>query len=190
MNKIGQKNAERRTHYTEPRDQEEKPGAGYGACDRRMQKVQTRPLHHDYGFAQCDKSVDSTRERDDAEPNAALPKRWTVDKQYRAARERHHCYERQQDPKHPLSEPSVRRGRSFVIARRSHTGHHRRENGVESLIHFSQAVRGADDCTVNTNRSKRHTGRASDEVAKHEKVQPGNERVNQLVNADGSRIRD
>src|SRR6266513_2468183 len=153
-----------------------------------MQKIQTRPLDHDYRFAQCDKRIDSTGESDDTKPGTALPKRWTVDEQNRAACERHHCYEGQQDPEHPLGKASVSSGSNVVIARRGHTGYDRRENGVESLINFSQAIRGTDDCTVNTDGRKRHTGGAADEVAKHDEVQSGNERINQLINADGSRI--
>src|SRR6266404_7976642 len=146
------------------------------------------PLHHDYGFAQCHKRIDSTGESDDAEPNTALPKCWTVDEQNRAARERHDCYQRQQDPEHPLGKSSVSSGSHVVVARRGHASHDRRENWIEGLIHFSEPVRGADNRTVNTDGYKRHTGRASNEVAEHEKIQPGNERVNQLINADGSRI--
>src|SRR6266480_6003326 len=147
-----------------------------------MQKIQTRPLDHDYRFAQCDKRIDSTGESDDTKPDTALPKRWAVDEQNRAACERHHCYEGQQDPEHPLSKPTVSRGGSFVIARRGHTGYDRCEDGVESLINFSQAVRGADDCAVNTDSCKRHTGRAPDEVAEHDEIQTGNERIDQLIN--------
>ena len=64
-----------------------------------------------------------------------------------------------------------------MIARRGHTGYDRRENGVESLINFSQAVRGTDDCTVNTDGCKRYTGRAPSEVAEHDEVQSRNERI-------------
>ena len=60
-----------------------------------MQKVQTRPLHHDYRFAQRDKRIDSTRQSDDAEPSATLSKRWTVDEQNRAAGEGQNRYKRQ-----------------------------------------------------------------------------------------------
>src|SRR6266699_6206559 len=148
------------------------------------------PLHHDYGFAQCHKRIDSTDKSDDAEPNSALPKCWTVDEQTRAAREGHHCHQRQQYPEHPLGKPSICGRSDFVIACRGHTGYYRCENGVESLVHFSQPVRCADHCTVNTDGCKRHTGCASNEVTEHEKVQPGDERVNQLINADGSRIRE
>src|SRR5260370_19000438 len=110
-----------------------------------MQKIQTRPLDHDYRSAQCAKRIDSTGESDDTKPDAALPKRWTVDEQNRAARERHHCYERQQDPQHPFSKASVSRGGAFVVAGRGHAGHDRRENGIESLLTFSQTVRVTDD---------------------------------------------
>ena len=119
---------------------------------------------------------------------AALPKCRTVNEQNRAARERQDRNEWQQNPEHPLSEPRVSRRRYFVVARCGHAGHDRCKNRVESLINFSEPVRGADDCTVNTNRCERHTGRASNKVAEHEEVQPGNERVNQLINADGSSI--
>jgi hypothetical protein len=73
-----------------------------------------------------------------------------------------------------------------VIARRGHTGYERRENGIESLIDLPQTVRGADDSTVDTDGCKRYTGGASNKVAEHKKVQPRNERVNQLINADWS----
>src|SRR5213082_456723 len=75
-----------------------------------------------------------------------------------------------------------------MVARRCHSSHDRRENGVESLINFSQPVRSAYDCTVDTDGCKRYTGCASNEVAKHDEVQPSNERVNELINADGSSI--
>ena len=97
---------------------------------------------------------------------------------------------RQQNPQHPLGKPSVSSGSHVVIARRGHAGYDRREDRIERLIHFSQTVRGADDCTVNTDGCKRHTGRASNEVAQQDEIQPGDQRVNQLINADGSRIRE
>ena len=125
-------------------------------------------------------------EGDDAKPDTALPKRWTVDQQNCPAREKHHCYQRQKDPQHPLSKSSVSSGSHVMIARRGHAGYDRRENGVESLINFSQPVRGADDCAVDTDGCKRHTRRAPNEVPEHDEVQPGYERVNQLINADGS----
>jgi len=155
-----------------------------------MQKVQTRPLDHDDRLAQGNKGIDSTGQSNDAQPEAALPECWTVNEQNRAASERQDRNEWQQNPEHPLSEPRVSRRRYFVIAGRGHAGHDRRENRVESLIDLSQAVRGADDCTVDTDGCKGHTGRASNEVAEHEKIQPGNERVNQLINADWSSVRD
>ena len=155
-----------------------------------MQKIQMRPLHHDYRLAQGNKGIGSTGQSNDAQPLAALPKCRTVNEQNRAARERQDRNEWQQNPEHPLSEPRVSRSRNLVIARRSHSGHDRCKNRIESLINFSEPVRGADDCTVNTNRCERHTGRASNKVAEHEEVQPGNERVNQLINADGSSISD
>src|SRR5437867_7816931 len=136
-----------------------------------MQKVQMRTLHHDYSLAQGDKGISSTGQSNDAQPAAALPKYWTVNEQNRAAREREDRNEWQQNPEHPLSEPRVSHSRNFVIARRSHSGHNRCKNRVESLINFSEPVRGADDCTVNTNRCERHTGRASNKVAEHEEVQ-------------------
>ena len=119
-----------------------------------------------------------------------MPKCWTVNEQNRAARERQDRNEWQQNPQHPLSEPRVSRRRYLVIARRGHAGHDRRENGIESLIDLSQAVGGADDRTVDTDGCKRHTGCASNEVAEHEKIQPGHERINQLINADWSTVRD
>ena len=77
-----------------------------------------------------------------------------------------------------------------MIASSRHTGYDRRKNGIESLVNFSQAVRGADDCTVDTDGCKRHTRRASNEVPEHEKIQPRDEGVNQLINADWGSIRD
>ena len=81
-------------------------------------------------------------------------------------------------------------GSDVVIDSSGHTCYDWRENGIESLINFPQAVRGADDCTVDPDGCKRHTRRASNEVPEHEKVQPGNEGVNQLINADWGSIRD
>src|SRR5207248_5507107 len=98
--------------------------------------------------------------------------------------------QRQQDPQHPLSKSSVGSGSHVMIARRGHAGYDRRENGIESLIDLRQAVRSANDCTVNTDGGERHTGRASNKVAEHKKVQPGNKGVNQLINADWRSVRD
>ena len=53
-----------------------------------MQKIQKWPLHHDYRLAQRNESIGSTGESDDAQPNAALPKRRTIKEQNRAASER------------------------------------------------------------------------------------------------------
>ena len=77
-----------------------------------------------------------------------------------------------------------------MVARCGHTGYDRGENRVERLVHFSQAVGGPDDSAVNTDRCQRHTGRASNEVAQQDEIQPGDQRVNELINADGSRIRE
>src|SRR5438876_635346 len=79
---------------------------------------------------------------------------------------------------------------AFVIASGGHAGHDRRENGVESLVDLSQAVRGTDDCAVNPDGRERHAGRVPNEVAEHDEVQPGNERVNKLVDADRRRVTD
>src|SRR5207248_6106929 len=155
-----------------------------------MQKVQTRPLDHDDCFAQGNKGISSTGQSNDAQPLAALPKCRTVNEQNRAARERKDRNEWQQNPEHPLSEPRVSRRRYLVVARCGHAGYDRRENRVERLIYFSQAVGGTNHGTVNANSCKGDTGRTPNKVAEHEEVQPGNERVNQLINADGSSISD
>ena len=75
-----------------------------------------------------------------------------------------------------------------MVAGCGHAGYDGCENRVERLIHFSQAVRGVDDCAVNTNRRESHTGSPSDEVTECDDVQSSNERVNQLINADGCGI--
>src|SRR5215469_1931330 len=143
-----------------------------------MQKVQARSLDHDNGLAQGNKGIGRTGQSNDAEPAAALPKCWTVNEQNRAARERQNCYKRQQNPEHPLSESSVSRCRNFVIACGSHAGYNRREDRVKGLINFSEAVGGADNCTVNTNCRKCHAGRPSDEVTECDEIQPSNKCVN------------
>src|SRR2546429_9946723 len=102
-----------------------------------MQKVQTRPLDHDDCFAQGNKGISSTGQSNDAKPEAALPKCWTVNEQNRAARERQDRNEWQQNPEHPLSEPRVSRRRYLVVARCGHAGYDRCEDRVESPIDFS-----------------------------------------------------
>src|SRR5882724_10942410 len=155
-----------------------------------MQKIQMRALHHDDRFAQGNKGISNTGQSNNAQPEAALPKCRTVNEQNRAARERQNSNRWQQNPEHPLGEPRVSRRCYLVVACGRHTGYDRRENGVESLIDLPQTVRGADDRTVDTDGCKAHTWRASNKVAEHEEVQPGNERVNKLINADGSSISD
>src|SRR5438067_6129994 len=155
-----------------------------------MQKVQTRPLNHDDCFAQGNKGICSTGQSNDAQPLATLPKCRTINEQNRAARERQDRNKWQQNPEHPLSKPRVSCRRYVVVARCCHPGYDRRENGIESLVDLSQAVRGANDCTVDADGCKRHTGCAPNELAEREKIQPRNERINQLINADWSTVRD
>ena len=155
-----------------------------------MQKIQMRALHHDDRLAQGNKGVRSTGQSNDAKPSTTLLKCRTVDEQNCPACKRQHCYKRQQDPQHPLSQPSVSSGSDLVIASSRHAGYNRCENGIEGLIDLAQAVRGPDDRAVDTDGCERHTGRASNKVGEDEEVQPGNERVNQLINADGNSIPD
>ena len=75
-----------------------------------------------------------------------------------------------------------------MVARRCHSSHDRRKDRVESLVHFSQAVRGADNSGVDTDSRQRHAGCATDKIPEHDYIQTGNKGVNQLVGTDGRGI--
>ena len=79
LNNIWQKNTVRRAQCAKSWNEPEKPGCRDRAGDQRVQKIQMWPLHHNHCFAQRDKCIDSTGKGDDADPNATLPKCWTVD---------------------------------------------------------------------------------------------------------------
>src|SRR5262249_57865958 len=55
---------------------------------------------------------------------------------------------------------------------------------------YAQAVGGTDHSTINTDRCKSDTGCTPNKITKQDQIQPGNERVNQLVDADRSSICD
>jgi hypothetical protein len=190
LDDVREENTDCRAQWSKARNQPQKPGKRDRAGNRRVQKIQMRALDHDDRFAQRNKGIRGTGQSNDAQPKAALPKCWTVNEQNRAARERQDRDEWQQNPQHPLSKSSVGSGSHVVIARSRHAGYDWRENGIESLVDLSQAVRRADDCTVDADGCKGHPWRASNEVTEHEKIQPSNERVNQLINADWSTVRD
>src|SRR5438105_2395743 len=109
-----------------------------GTCSHRLtlfvfaMNMVMPPL--DSESSQKNPRADGTGQRDDPQPRSALPKRWTVDEQNRAASERHYCYQRQQNPQHPFGKPSVSSGSHVMIARCGHTGYDRGENRVERLV--------------------------------------------------------
>ena len=72
LDHVGQQDAKRRAHHSKSRNQPEICAECYGAGDRRIQKVQVRALHHDYGLTQRHKRVRGTSDSDDPEPGAAL----------------------------------------------------------------------------------------------------------------------
>src|SRR6266404_6869152 len=153
-----------------------------------MQEIQARSLHHDDGLAQGYEGINRAGQRYNPQPDAPLLKSRTEDEQNDTAREPHDRDERQQNPQHPLRESRVGMRSAFVIAGGGHSSDNGGEDRVEGLVHFSQTVGGVDDRGINTNRRKRDAGSASDEVSKEDDIQPGNERVNQLICANGSGV--